>query len=91
VSAQLTYRTVHARLAALRGPARTYRCACGRRATHWSYVRDCPDEYFSPSGPYCTHPGHYAAQCGPCHKRHDLRGRQRDKALGRQPGQLLLF
>lgn len=86
-----SYRTVHARLTATRGPAAAYRCRCGHRARHWSYRRNCPEERFSPSGPYCPHPACYAPLCVSCHKLYDLRGRRLDKALHRKAGQLLLW
>jgi hypothetical protein len=86
-----SYRTAHAKLAVLRGPARAHRCDCGRRAIHWSYTRNCPEEQFSASGPYCPHPSCYFPQCGRCHKAYDLAGRRLDVALRRKPGQLLLF
>lgn len=63
------YRAAHGRITKDRGRARTYRCIdCGRRADHWSYRHDDPDELVSPTGqPYSLDPTHYDPRCAPCH------------------------
>lgn len=87
----MSYGAVHARLKSARGPASSHRCACGRRARHWSYSRECPEEQWSESGPFCEHPSCYVPACVSCNKFHDLKAGRRDRALRRKPGQMLLW
>jgi hypothetical protein len=68
------YRTVHMRLRRTIGSARTMQCAdCGdRKAVHWSYDHQDPDERMSPDGvPYSIKAEHYQPRCASCHKFYD--------------------
>jgi hypothetical protein len=65
------YRTVHMRLRRIIGSARTMQCVdCGKRkAVHWSYDHQDPDERMTPEGvPFSIKPSHYQPRCASCHK-----------------------
>jgi hypothetical protein len=68
------YRTVHMRLRRYIGSARTMQCTdCGeRKAVHWSYDHQDPDERMTPDGvPYSIKPEHYQPRCASCHQVYD--------------------
>lgn len=67
------YCTMHDRLRADQGPARSHPCHdCGRQANSWSYDHTCPNEIQSDAGPYSVDPAHYQPRCLPCHRRLDF-------------------
>jgi len=69
------YRSMHARVARLRGRASGHMCAavCGRRARHWAY--DHTDPGAIPGGrdhgPYSLDEKHYIPLCVSCHNKID--------------------
>ena len=71
---QATYKAVHQRVAADRGPASDYSCIdCGGQAAQWSYDRNDAEERQSDQGhPYSLDPDHYVPRCISCHKKFDL-------------------
>ena len=80
-----TYRTIHARLARLRGKAREHACAgCGARAYQWAYDRTDPEPLVHDDGsPYSLDLDRYRPLCGQCH--YDLdHGRRSPLAQGNE-------
>jgi hypothetical protein len=71
-----TYRTVHKRLDARRGPASNHSCIdCGRPGQEWSYNESDPNEMVERVGRfamrYSTDLAQYDPRCIPCHRRRD--------------------
>lgn len=68
------YQSAHGRVWRARGPASDYPCVdCGRRAAHWSYSNQDPNELICDRTGlrYSTDPSHYSSRCQPCHHAFD--------------------
>ena len=73
----MTWAAIHNRVRKAFGPAKKYDCVdCGRRAAHWSYNHQDPNERTDVvrgrKAPVGTSIEFYEPRCVPCHKRLDL-------------------
>lgn len=70
---EATYKAVHLRVKAVRGPASRYVCACGEPAKQWAYDHTDPSPKMSEDGrPYSLDIERYTAMCVRCHKNFDM-------------------
>lgn len=70
---QVTYSGAHMRVRAVRGPASSQQCGCGRAAAHWAYDHADQAALVHKDGRrYSADPAHYLPMCVPCHKVFDL-------------------
>lgn len=74
---ELTWSAIHQRVRKTFGKAREYDCVdCGKRAAHWSYNHQDPNERLDEVAGYVIPVGtsieFYEPRCVPCHKRLDL-------------------
>ena len=71
-----TYRAIHFRVRATKGPAANYACvACEGKASDWAYSNLCPEELTGMNSGverrYCVHIDCYQPMCRPCHRKYD--------------------
>ena len=74
VGDNVSYRALHTRLKAARGPAKNHQCVdCDQTASHWTYDNSDPDEKFSKIGTaYSTDLSRYQPRCIEHHRRLDF-------------------